>query len=77
MSRKNHKMIDGKLLRTDKNFSHLKSSQVTKINEWMQNAYNAFRDENGHVLVKRKLISSLLAYMSKYRKRTFGYLIMR
>lgn len=46
LSRKNHMIIEGKLVRTDKNFSHLKRSQVTKISEWMWLAYKTFRDEH-------------------------------
>ena len=34
MSRKNHKMVEGKLLQMDKKFSALKESQKTKIAEW-------------------------------------------
>lgn len=30
MSRKNHKMADGRLLRTDKTMRHLKSGQIGK-----------------------------------------------
>lgn len=55
MSRKNHKMIDGKLLRTDKNFSHLKRSQATQIDEWMRTAYNAFRDQKGYAPHKQEI----------------------
>lgn len=35
MSRKNHEMIDGKLLQTDKKYSQLKLKQKEKIAEWM------------------------------------------
>ena len=35
LSRKNHEMIDGKLLQTDKKYSHLKLRQKEKIAEWM------------------------------------------
>ena len=35
MSRKNHKMIDGRLLQTDKKYSQLKMKQKEKIAEWM------------------------------------------
>jgi len=55
MSRKNHKMIDGKLLRTDKNFSHLKRSQVTRINEWIRSAYKTFRDQHNRVPCKMEI----------------------
>lgn len=35
MSRKNHEMIDGKLLQADKKYSQLKLKQKEKIAEWM------------------------------------------
>ena len=41
MSRKNHKMIDGRLLQTDKKYSQLKMKQKEKIAEWM---FQATRD---------------------------------
>ena len=41
MSRKNHEMIDGKLLQTDKKYAQLKLKQKEKIAEWM---FQATRD---------------------------------
>ena len=41
MSRKNHKMIDGRLLQTNKKYSQLKMKQKEKIAEWM---FQATRD---------------------------------
>ena len=35
MSRKNHKIVNGKLLQTDKRFSQLKMKQREKIYNWM------------------------------------------
>lgn len=35
MSGKNHKMVDGKLLQTDKKYSNLKMGQKEKINIWI------------------------------------------
>lgn len=35
MSRKNHKMLDGKLLQTDKKSSNLKMKQKENINLWI------------------------------------------
>ena len=44
MSRKNHIKIDGMLIRTDKQFRHLKNSQKEKISNWLydkcKNAYD-------------------------------------
>lgn len=36
MSRKNHKVIDGRLLRTDKIMRHLKGKQLMKITSWLK-----------------------------------------
>ena len=36
---KNHQIIDGRLLQTNKKFSALKESQKTKIAEWEYEAY--------------------------------------
>ena len=40
MSRKNHQMIDGRLLQIDKRFSALKEKQKAKIAEWFYEAYS-------------------------------------
>ena len=39
MSRKNHKLIDGKLLQMDKRYSQLKMKQQEKISDWYYQAY--------------------------------------
>lgn len=39
MSRKNHKVIDGKLLRTDKTMRHLKGKQLMKITSWLKSEF--------------------------------------
>jgi len=36
---KNHQIIDGRLLQTNKKFSALKESQKTKVAEWEYEAY--------------------------------------
>lgn len=36
---KNHEIIDGKLLQTNKKYSHLKQKQKEKIYQWMYSAY--------------------------------------
>lgn len=46
MSRKNHKVIDGKLLQTDKKYSHLKLKQKEKIAEWMYLETRAYYEKN-------------------------------
>ena len=39
MSRKNHIKSDGMLIRTDKQFRHLKNSQKEKISNWLYDEY--------------------------------------
>lgn len=39
MARKNHKMVNGQLIQTDKPFSQLKQRQKEKINEWLYEEY--------------------------------------
>ena len=39
MSRKNHKITDGRLLRTDKTMRHLKEKQIEKISPWLRSEY--------------------------------------
>ena len=45
MSRKNHKMVDGRLLQMDKRFSQLKQAQQVKINDWF---YESYRNASEH-----------------------------
>lgn len=47
MSRKNHRIIDGKLLQTDKKYSHLKLKQKEKIYLWMFEETKRYHDKNG------------------------------
>ena len=44
---KNHIMVNGKLLQTNKKFSQLKNSQKQKINEWLYEEYEKLRNEKG------------------------------
>ena len=46
MSRKNHEMIDGKLLQTDKKYSQLKLKQKEKIADWMFQATRDYYTKN-------------------------------
>ena len=43
---KNHEWTDGKLLQTNKKYSHLKLKQKEKINQWMYESYRQFYLEN-------------------------------
>lgn len=44
---KNHEWIDGKLLQTNKKYSHLKQKQREKIYQWMYNTYRASYKRTG------------------------------
>lgn len=46
MSGKNHKMIDGRLLQTNKKYSQLKMKQKEKIAEWMFQATREYYTKN-------------------------------
>ena len=46
MSGKNHRMIDGKLLQTDKKYAHLKLKQKEKIAEWMYMETRNYYEKN-------------------------------
>ena len=47
MSRKNHKMIDSRLLQTDKKYSNLKMGQKEKINRWINEEIRRYYKETG------------------------------
>lgn len=53
MSRKNHKMVDGRLLQMDKRYSNLKQSQKEKLNIWINDEIRIFYKEQG--VLPRKL----------------------
>ena len=42
---KNHEWVDGKLLQTNKKYSHLKQKQKEKIYQWMYEAYRSKNEE--------------------------------
>lgn len=48
MGTKNHKQINGKLLRTDKQFRHLKQRQKENISAWLYEEYRRLWIETGH-----------------------------
>ena len=47
ISRKNHRMIDGRLLRTDKQFRNLKQRQKEQISAWLFEEYHRIWQEIG------------------------------
>ena len=62
MSQKNHKMVNGRLLQTDKKFSALKEKQKTKIAEWIYEAYRKCYVESGNIPTKKN-DSEILSYV--------------
>ena len=56
---KNHEMINGKLLQTNKTFSHLKEQQRLKINEWLYEYYKDHMDKNGKEPFKDEIVQAV------------------
>ena len=48
MSNKNHKMVNGRLIKMDKSFADLKISQKEKILEWLFEEYYSLFKSNGY-----------------------------
>ena len=44
---KNHEWVDGKLLQTNKKYSHLKQKQKERIYQWMYDAYKSVYKKSG------------------------------
>ena len=44
---KNHEWVDGKLLQTNKKYSHLKQKQKERIYQWMYDAYKSAYKKSG------------------------------
>lgn len=65
---KNHEWIDGKLLQTNKKYSHLKQKQKEKIYQWMYNAYRASYKRTGKYPDSEedeKVLSSVMEHIEK------------
>lgn len=62
---KNHKMVDGKLLQTNKKYSHLKQKQKEKIYQWMYEAYVECYKEKGKFPDTKDDVKILFSVMSK------------
>ncbi len=67
MGTKNHKWIDGKLLRTDKQFRHLKQRQREQISEWLFAQYRRLWMEKGHEPHQRNDWKVVAAVMEQIR----------
>ena len=65
MSRKNHQVVNCRLLQTDKPFSQLKQTQKEKTNEWLYQEYRAVYQKVGKVPEARNKDSIVL---TAYRK---------
>lgn len=60
MSRKNHKMVDGRLLQTDKKYSNLKMKQKENINRWIVDEIRAYYKANGRMPRKEQEFQTVL-----------------
>lgn len=60
---KNHKKVDGKLLRTDKQFRHLKQRQKETISTWLYEEYRRLWIEKGqepHKYNNREIVAAVM-----------------
>ena len=62
---KNHKKVDGKLLRTDKQFRHLKQRQKETISTWLYEEYRRLWIEKGQEPHKRNNREIVAAVMER------------
>lgn len=67
MGTQNHQRIDGKLLRTDKQFQHLKQRQKEQISGWLYEEYRRLWLEAGHEPHKRNDWKIIAAVMEQIR----------
>ncbi len=73
MSAKNHQMVNGRLLQTDKKFSALKEKQKIKIAEWFYEAYRKCYLELGKIPTKKNDSEILSDVFAKMKKHRFGF----
>ncbi len=62
---KNHEWVNGKLLQTNKTYSHLKRTQQEKIYQWMYEAYRTKYDELGRFPSAKDTSDILSSVMGK------------
>ena len=60
MSRKNYKMVDGKLLQTDKKYSNLKMKQKENINLWIGEEIRSYYKEHGKMPRKEQEFQTVI-----------------
>lgn len=65
MGTKNHKRINEKLLRTDKQFRHLKQRQKENISAWLYEEYRRLWIETGHEPHQRNNSKIVAAVMER------------
>ena len=65
------------LIRTDKQFRHLKNSQKEKISNWLYDEYKNAYDRIGQAPDSRRNEEKFLLFMKKSKNAVFGFLIMR
>ena len=73
MSRKNHKMVDGRLLQTDKKYSNLKIAPKEKINKWINEEICRYLDFHMGKYTNVSLEAAMgesIRYTVRYRKKS-------
>ena len=50
---KNHKLVNGQLVKTNKTFSDLNGKQKEKISQWLYESYLKFYKENSRIPIKK------------------------
>lgn len=77
MSRKNHKMIDGRLLQTNKKYSQLKMKQKEKIAEWMFQATRDYYMKKCTFPSDKHLEEVVILFMKKLKMQKSGFRMER
>ena len=75
MSRKNHKLVNGRLLQMDKQFSDLKERQKSRIAEWIYTAYREAYLQTGKEPDKEADTVILDSVMEKIEMQKYGFLM--
>ena len=72
MSNKNHKMVNGRLIKTDKSFANLKLSQKDKISDWLFEEYYSLFKSNGYNIVRILMMKFFQMFMKRSSLPRFG-----
>ena len=65
MSMKNHRIVNGQLLQTNKKFSHLNQDQKNMIAEWIYEEYRSICATHGRVPNKEDDVQIVLSVMER------------